>query len=400
MNDIKFLKKMVIWEIILLSGSLFFSLCFPIVFVPLYVLTSFILFVKTKRKKVKYNLVLAFLLFAWLFINHTLVNDDLTSNMPYIAMLYIVGSFFSICSLSYEFLRRYLLKYFSIICFFSIVVYVLNTFFSYPSPTYVNFGSNSYLSAFVFFNVGWIGRLSSIYWEPGQFQIVAMFILCLYSDYFVQYKKYWKQLIFPVLALICTISTGGYLAFSILFVGVLFSLDIFKRKKYLFPIALCLVAAFGLAVYQSEAIQSKIRQQESNNQSSSFYIRLNDNLGLLNMIERRPLFGYGMETKSFNNQAMKNNNLTSSNGWLCTSAANGIIVSVYFLFFLYKGVRRNVFGVPWKYPFLALVFSQSIEYYLFFPIMFLYVFRLNEHSIHCIQEKNNNSLKAKYYNEK
>lgn len=387
MDVIKILKKIIIWEIIILSGSLFFSLCLPIFFVPLYVVTSFALFLKTRCYNVKYNFVLAFLLFVWLFINHTLINDDLTSNMPYIAMLYIVGSFFSISSLSYEFLRKYLLKYYSIICFFSIAVYILNTFFWYPRPSYMDLGSNSYLSAFVFFNVGWEGRLSSIYWEPGQFQMVTMFILCLYSDYFVQYKKYWRQLALPVFALGCTISTGGYLSFAILFVGVLLSLDVFKRKKYLFPFAIFLVAVFCFAIYQSEAIQSKVRQKESNSQSSSFYIRLNDNLGLLNMIKKRPIFGYGMETKSFNNQARKNNNLTSSNGWLCTSAANGIIVSVYFFVFLYKGVRRNVFGIPWGYPFCALVFSQSIEYYLFFPIMFMYVFRFNGQTNHSVLKK-------------
>ena len=191
----------------------------------------------------------------------------------------------------------------------------------------------------------------------------------------MNFKLYWKKLVFPILALIFTISTGGYLAFMILMVGVIFSLKIFKRKKWLFPMALFLALGFCWIIYQSEAVQTKIEQKESNNESSSFYIRLNDNLGLLKMASDSPVFGFGMETKSFVNKARKYNNDTSSNGWLCTAAANGIIISILFFICLFKGVRRNTIGIPYMYVFSALFFSQCIEYYVYFPIMFMYVYK-------------------------
>ena len=93
-----------------------------------------------------------------------------------------------------------------------------------------------------------------------------------------------------------------------------------------------------------------------------------------------PLFGLGSSSKELKRELMLNDSLTSSTGWLRTSASYGIPILFFLLYFMYKGLRRMKLGVPSVCLLVVLIISQMNEYYTFFPYLFLYIFKFKSYS--------------------
>ena len=239
---------------------------------------------------------------------------------------------------------------------------------------------------FYFFNVAWGGetsRLSSIYWEPGQFQIIILFTLCLFVDELrciSKFKYLLKKFGILFLALLMTISTTGYLAFAILILSVFFYSQVEKKKNiltYLFCIVCGLFFAFLL--WNSSIVQDKLEQRNEISERTSYAIRMADNIACINITLSSPYYGYGIDTKSLKSQLFMNGSETSSNGWLYTSACLGVPYLLFLLICIYKRVKDMNPGIPIILVVIVLFVSQCNEYATFFPIMYMYIFKFKHY---------------------
>lgn len=376
---IKILKKIVVILMILVSGSQFFFKDYGSIFIPLFVLFSFVFFIKAGGRMDRGNIFFLLLVVFWLLFNNYVIHGGVNTNIVFSCVLLMMGSFFAISSFNYYEFRNLLLKYMTYLSALSIVIQLLHdNSFDIPSVS-----KDGIHLSFLFFNTEWDeGRLSSIFWEPGMYQIVIMFTLCLFVDEFRRLNKTWfivKKYGILLLALVLTKSTMGYIVFAIFLLFLLIDSSLYKKKSLLIPISFVFIS-LGILMWRSTAIQDKVAQNESQVATTSLVIRMNDNLSLLQMTTERPWVGYGMDTRDYDNRNKSLDNLSASNGWLNASACNGILYLLLFLSFLYKGLKRQN---NCKYPFLffiVLVLSQCNEYLITFPYMFMYIFRFNNYS--------------------
>jgi hypothetical protein len=236
-----------------------------------------------------------------------------------------------------------------------------------------------------FFNVGWgtldfmsLTRFSSIYWEPGQCQIVIMYVLVLFSDdiqkhiYDIVYllKKYGIL----VLAILLTGSTTGYIVFA-LFISslLLFNRDVLSQRK-LMPLFISAIFAIGVFsfFYFSDVVQSKLELSESIDDENSFAIRMADNLACFTVAIEHPIFGLGVNSAELNAELATYGNTTASNGWLFSAAQMGFTYIVIMFVAMYINLRRMNLGVLTFVPLLILILSQANEYATYLPYMWLY----------------------------
>lgn len=174
-------------------------------------------------------------------------------------------------------------------------------------------------------------------------------------------------------------STTGYLTFMYYLLLIVLYSTSKKQIKYL-PIYSLFFIGVSFLVFNSSAIQEKLEQKDSTATNTSYAIRLNNTIGCYNITMANPLFGLGSSSKELKRELMLNDSLTSSTGWLRTSASYGIPILFFLLYFMYKGLRRMKLGVPSVCLLVVLIISQMNEYYTFFPYLFLYIFKFKSYS--------------------
>ena len=104
----------------------------------------------------------------------------------------------------FENFRFKLLKYLAYLSFISIIVQVWHDYFGLGS-TFVNIpGNDGWAMSLYFFNTEWgENRLASIFWEPGQYQIVLIFVMGLFYKEMLDpftLKPYLKHLLILTIA--------------------------------------------------------------------------------------------------------------------------------------------------------------------------------------------------------
>lgn len=370
-----YLEKFIIWEMILLSGSIGFYHDYPFIWIPIYVISCYILYHTHKIKNNKHNTIILALIVLWNVINTFIIHSNIQTNLIYSNLLFCLGSYYAISSMDFNFFREKLLKYFSYLCAVSIVVQLLHDG-GFLTPTLSNV--SPYLMTLNYFNCNWgEKRLASIYWEPGQFQIVIIFILCLFTDKlkdFEQLKSNIKKFGVIIISLLLTISTTGYLAFMIILFGILTNTTIVKKHKILMPFFFLLSIGLIFMLWNSSAIQDKLEQSKDINESS-YTIRSTDNLLMIQMAKDSPLFGYGVNTNAFFQEQSALGIRTASNGWLYTAVSNGIPYLIFLLICIYYGIKRQTNTIPVLYVFLSLFISQCNEWLAVFPYIYMYIFK-------------------------
>lgn len=101
---------------ILLSGSVRFYLEFGSILIPLFLLLSVLLFLRSSgKKKLSGKGVFLFLLLVPI-INIMFINTSLESNLAYSCLLFIPSSFLTISSISFECFRRQWLEIMKRLC--------------------------------------------------------------------------------------------------------------------------------------------------------------------------------------------------------------------------------------------------------------------------------------------
>ena len=381
-----FLKYIAIIEIVLLSGAArMLSSYFPVG--PLHMvftLVAILFFVIQKGKIQQSSFMLMLAICTWIYSDQHFFHGS-ADNLYVTYILTYVSCFFIISAFRFEDFKYRLLKVLQWLCFFSIIVQFLynkNMIAGYYSPV-----SSLTLSAY-FFNTGWGSvespRLSSIFWEPGQFQIVLNSLLILCSNDIIDlvknkmFMKLVRKYGIIVLSLLLTMSTTGYMVFALIcFYIALNSID--KRHFLSGFISGILMLVAMYALFQSNTVQEKFN--EGSDVYGSYEIRLADNLGLLQMMQDRPLIGYGIGTQDYKARALALDNETSSNGWLNSGAQLGIVFAVVLLISVTVGIRRLDKRFIGLILFVAILMAQSNEaaYYLAPLNLFIFPFKFSFH---------------------
>lgn len=374
-----FLKNTNVFFMLLVCGSQLFFKEYGIVTIPLYAMTGCWLFMRERKGMADlWNFRIVCVVILWNIVNNYVLHSNVQTNIVFSSLLCIIGAFFTISSFDFFEFRDILFKQLKFITVISIIVQLWHDFIG-GEPGRVS--EESYLSFYIF-NTEWgQSRLASIYWEPGMYQIVIMYVLAFFTDEFKDAQN-WKQNLKKygifIVALLYTQSTMGYICLFLLFVTIFVQNNKVQRKVFLWPVYIGVVAAVGLVLWSSEAVQKKVMQRESEVETSSYYIRLNDNISLATMTMERPFVGYGMDTSEYQIRNESLNNLSASNGWLYTSATNGIPYLLLILFFIYKGIKRQENAMAPAVVMSILLISQCNEYIVFFPYTFMYIFKFNE----------------------
>lgn len=372
------LKYVCVLLMILLSGAIRFYLEWGIIFIPLMLLFGIWLFLRTEEKQ--NNILNALIILLYPLINVLVINPDLTSNFAYSCLLILASGFFIISSFEFVDFREKWLQCVKWLCIISIPIQVLHDIGLIPTGGTDIRGN---LTTLFFFNCDWgFSRLSSIYWECGQFQIVLIYTLLMFTDELVQWNNYQlliKKFGVIVFALLMTQSTTGYICLMLLVASLfVFSQNgnMSRRNKILLMFPLLMVF---FVIVNSSAIQEKILQSQNTeiDNKSSTAIRLQDNLALIDIILESPYVGFGLETARLADRQYYNDSITSSNGWLYSTASLGAVYVLVFILLMYFRIRENPRGIP-ALIILGICFvSQCNEYIIFLPYMlpFLYEFR-------------------------
>lgn len=381
-----YFEQILVAEFLLFSGGIVFCQLFPSLILVLFILTSFLyysLYAKRNNKHFFYNFKILLCLILWILLVQYIFIGERNNNRDLVYILNPLGVFFVLSSISFSRFRHILLRLLTILCAISIIVqigYVLGIFSI--SPLITPGKIKPYYMCFHIFNVAWGGetsRLSSIYWEPGQFQIIIIYTLCLFVDQLrnlSEWKKSLKKFGILVLALLMTLSTTGYIVFALLMMSVFLYSKTKKKKNISTYLMTGSVGLFlALALWNSDTIQNKLNQRNDVLERTSYSVRMSDNLACLNITLSSPIYGYGIDTNSIKRQLVMNESETSSNGWLYTSASLGIPYLLFLLVCVYNRIRDMNLGIPIGLIWVVLVLSQCNEYATFFPITYMYIFK-------------------------
>ncbi len=370
------LKYICVLLMILLSGAVRFYLEWGAIFIPLMLISGILLYFSTEDREPNYLNAAVILLFP--IVNVLFINPDLTSNFAYSCILILLSGYFIISSFGFYDFREKWLQCVKWLCIISIPIQFLHDFGIIPTGG-VDIRGN--VTTLFFFNCDWgFSRLSSIYWECGQFQIVLIYTLLMFTDELSQWdyiQPLLKKFGVILFALLMTQSTTGYVCLMLLVLGLfVFSKNVYLSilQKILLVIPLFVVF---LVIFSSNTIQEKITQSQNTEveKESSTAIRLQDNLALIDIIAESPYVGFGIETSSLAKRQYLNDSITSSNGWLYTAASLGVVYVIAFFILMYARIKERPRGIPALVIFGICFLSQCNEYIVFLPYMLPFLYR-------------------------
>lgn len=363
---------------IAVSGGQYFYLMNGKYFVSLFFVLSILLHVY-RNGGIVWSKSSTFLVVGsiYLLFNYFFINSNHSGNTFLPQMMMFVGSYFFISSYSYEEIKLYYLNSIVFLAVLSVIVY-LGATAGLLQSSFVNHPNGSAVMCMMHKMGGYDidTRLSGIFWEPGAYQIPLSMTLFLYFNNILDGDLFgserWKILIILVVLLL-TRSTAAFLM-----LGLLVGYYIYKKIRTeglthtTIWLSVISVAGIGLLFYSS-TVQDKFNQV-SGSDASSYNIRMNDNLAMLQMIGERPIFGFGQDSVEGRIRGNELGNITSSNGILQMISSLGLAFFLMYIYFLYQGIKK-IFSQKVSFAILALfMFLQAFEVYWYFPVAFIFLF--------------------------
>ena len=378
------------FEFLLFSGGVVTSVGHASLCMIIWALSCF-LYYYSYHKNDKFilsgNIKMYALIIYWIFVATFVINDPNADFYITAPIFYAIGVVFLCTVETFDNFRNNLLKCANILFLVSIVVHLGHSFGIIPAKDIIIGGTPTTLS-FYLFHTEWdagqvsslgIHRFSSVYWEPGQAQIVIMFVLLLFTDdikeNLLRFKYILSKYGILILALILTQSSAGYLVFMLYFSCVLLFNNTFKKKKYLRPVFGILAIVFAFLMFNSSVVQDKFDQRNEKSEDTSYAIRMRDNLVCYEIVSENPFFGCGLGSRDLEFQLSKRGSLTSSNGWLLTGAQVGFPYLLFIFFCMFKRIKQMNLEIPTLLLLLTLVLSQCNEAFTYFPYIWIYVFK-------------------------
>jgi len=382
-------------QLICLSGSLFYYINITSVALLLWLLSSFYYWCKHKStgEVLKENLYIWAGIVLWVCLCSYFIHSSPTDNEVFAVLLIPLGSVFLNSSVNFNKFRAEILYVSKWIFGLSTVVHLCHSF-GLLGSNYITFKNGSaYAMSLLIFHTEWgtiatplgdIYRYSSIFWEAGQCQIVIFFILLLFTDDFkkhiFQLKYVFKKYGILLFAMLLTGSTTGYLVFMLYICSLILFSTSAKKYKVLYPFFILLALSMGFVIYNSPIVQEKLAQSSDSAENTSYAIRMMDNMACLQAAWENKLFGLGYNTPALMSTLSKYGSSTSSNGFFRAAASLGIYFVFSICFLLWKGIRKMNLGLPSIVLASCLFFSQSNEYFIAFPYMFIYIFNFKNYA--------------------
>lgn len=363
-----------------LSLSIFSNINIQFIILIVYIIISAFLLIYFKNREIKSYLV--FLIFFLIISLTAIANFDFTLGYVFQILVIFTGYIVS-TKLDFEiFVAKYckILYYISLI---SIIFFTLLTIFP-SSITFLPVNTNSedlnYINIFVYIHYINMYRNTGIFREPGMYMIYLNFgILFQYYYYNTVNKKY---LIVYIIALILTLSSAGFIVFSILSL-----LYIFKEKKIktlikfiFFSTILFIIVSNNFDLFEN----SLTKFDTSSNEHGSFIARISSISIPISIFMDSPIFGVGLtkflELYSIHSQRILGYVLKadghSTNTLFNSLATYGVFYFLIIIISLYKfsyNLSKDTFvriGI-----FLSIILmlgNEDLRYSLLFVILIFY----------------------------
>lgn len=394
-NKNKKMKKDLLLDVIILQmlflcgGEIWFVRGASIT-IPVWLLTCFLY----NRKHGSYSILMKnmsiYLPFFLIVVFSTFIIGEETRSLMFASVLLLpFGMSILLASIDFNVFRIHLLKVVNALLLVSIIVQLLHNFSIIPAAH-----SRGYLGgiSLYLFQTEWgqfdtlIGvfyRMSSVYWEPGMFQIVLVYTLMLYTDILrekiTDIKFLLKNFGFIFLSFILSASTMGYLCLFLILIYLFTFSNAYKRHKFVYSFYLIIGGFFMFLLMNSSIVTDKLEQRELGNDSSSFIIRQNDNIACFNVALENPFWGLGCDTKSLHRQVTNAGSRTSSNGWLFGMAMFGIPLILFMWAMIYHNLKLRIVHKKAIFVWVILILSQCNEYLVYFPCVFMYIYRFKSY---------------------
>ena len=340
-----------------------------------YFMTGFVLFCKRGKKVFNSSAQTALLMSLWLAFARVIIDmysgEGVQLDSLFGAPFVMIGSYLIISSVDFYKFREILLRTLNLISIATIVGWVIHENFF---PNVYSYRGISFRSIYFFVFHKWTGRMASLWWEPGMYQIIMIFVLMLFMD---QFKKitlsnihyYIKRFGWIIACLIMCRSTMGYICFiAIIGLIILFN-DTLGKKKLLYFLGLILGVALIAIIYNSDVVQKKIGDQYS--RSSSYIDRMGGNITGFQTSLVYPIVGAGQHPTV---------GTRSTNGWLNLAIRAGWPFLICFVLIFLKNLQRMKPGIPTLMAFIPLFLSYANEGYILYPIAFIYIFKYKSYN--------------------
>lgn len=363
------------------SWSIFYEarfgarITFPILFI-----LSFGLFLKKGCKirsdwAFKYIVVLSIAI----VLNKFVFNPNTTDNYWIAMFVGAWASYFFCSAFNFQVFRKAYIDVIAVISLLSMIVFFID-----QSPLRGRFESILLTDggvermSFYIFHVGWgydgsfADRMAGLWHEPGACQIFLNLGL-LFSIPLVRNKLVTKfdmlKIAIIVCGVLCTQSTGGYLA--LLVIAYFMASSILRKVPVL--IQMIIGALLVLAIINTSVVQDKMAQDTGMKANTSKAVRIRDNIACLTMAIDRPLTGYGFNSKQFMSESRALDNATSSNGILRVAACIGIWWIFIYIPVIYFGLKKMKLGIPIWASMAVVLMLESNEAYIQWPISYMFI---------------------------
>lgn len=337
------------------------------------------------RRIIMENLRILAPVVTWIILVNYFFNHDTTTYKGIVTCIYLLSMCLIASSVNFDRFKNVMLLVANIIAVASIVVqFAYNLGLVGATDPHLQTANSP--RALYLFNVDWSwageGRLASIYHEPGQYQIVLTYIICMFADELSYLKRWFKPNIkkfgIIILAFILTKSTMGYVVMGLVFFTMATNVLLDGKNKLLFPVIIGIAYLVFILIYSSDAIQMKIEQSQNLNAHSSFAIRFADNVALLESIKDKPITGWGSDSLSLLKTLVNRGSVTNSNGVFLAAAELGVVYVFMWFVMLFRGLRR-IYNLQLAIGLsIALMLTQMNEVGYFLPIIFIYLFRFKD----------------------
>ena len=170
-----------------------------------------------------------------------------------------------------------------------------------------------------------------------------------------------------------TISTAGILWLCLFMAYFAFNRLKSRQISVKAAILIFVLCSGAVAIYYSDMVQDKL-QMRTDSSASSMEIRSADNIGLLVLISEKPLWGWGIDSKTKARRNEELNNLTSSNGILAMTSQLGLLFLLFWSYYLIKKMKQFYHGKMITGAFFLFLFLNAFEVYWYFPVALIFHF--------------------------
>lgn len=376
--------------LLLMSGTIYFYILLGNVFIPLYFLFGiFYYHCKSKTIANKANVQFIILWMFYLFANYFIINPNHTAGIipGIILSLISIGSFCIVSKLKYSVFKYLILRIVALLAFVSIIHFVLYEI-GIISPMRVETNTGKFYLSFLHRHIE--GQLSGMYWEPGAYQIILNFTLILYLGNLAKGNVTGREKLMICIIVLASLLTGSTASYFVLCIIVAsYIIVTYRNNRITINMLLRLFLLVGVGVVaivvmlNSSTVQDKLAQEGHEN--SSYDIRKNDNLALMQLVLEKPIFGWGINTEEYAARSKQLDNRTASNGPLAFTANYGIIVACIFFVIMYNNIKKFGIGLPPLIAFATIIFMISFQNFMMFPLMFtIYLRFANEQKMRTI----------------